>query len=242
MNRKVVITASTKGIGYEIAKKFLKNNDEVILNYANDDSVISSINEELKNFRGGKYWIIKKDLSCLKNIEEFICEVNSIFKKIDVLVLNAGVTNRKSLEDITYEEYQKVMDINLNMPFYLVKKLDKFIKDGGNIVFIGAVMGIYPHAISIPYSVSKAGLKMLAESLVKVFEERKIRVNTIAPGFVETPWQRNKDLEHRKRIENKIALRRFGLPEEVADLCFYVCENDYINGATLRIDGGYDMK
>lgn len=241
MNRKVVVTASTKGIGYEIIKKFLKDNDDVILNYAHDDSVLSSIYEELKEFKG-RYFIIKKDLSSPQNIEEFVNEVTSIFSKIDVLVLNAGITNRKSLEDITYEEYKKVMDINLNMPFYLVKKINNSINNNGNIIFMSSVIGIYPHAISIPYSVSKAGLKMLAESLVKVFKIRKIRVNTIAPGFVDTPWQKNKTLEHRKRIEKKIALERFALPEEIADLCFYICENNYINGATLRIDGGYDME
>lgn len=241
MSRKIVITASTKGIGYEIVKKFLKNGDEVVLNYAHDDSIISLINEELREFEG-KYWIIKKDLSTPKSAEEFVLDINKIFSKIDILILNAGITNRKSLQEITYDEYEKVMNVNLNMPFYLIKKFNNFINDNGNIIFIGSVIGIYPHAISIPYAVSKAGLKMLAESLVKVFKDRKIRVNTVAPGFVDTPWQKNKNPEHRKRIENKIALKRFGLPEEIADLCFYICKNNYINGATLRIDGGYDME
>lgn len=241
MNRNVVVTASTKGIGYAIAKKFLENGDRVILNYSTDDSIINKIDKELEKYKG-KYEIIKEDLSSIENIEDFDKKIKKIFKKIDILILNAGITNRKNLEEITYEEYMKVMDINLNMPFYLVKKLEKDIKENGNIIFIGSVMGLYPHAISIPYAVSKAGIKMLAESLVKFFKERKIRVNTIAPGFIDTPWQKNKEIEHRKRIENKIALRRFGLPEEVANLCYHVVENDYINGATLKIDGGYSME
>lgn len=241
MNRNVVVTASTKGIGYAIAKKFLENGDKVILNYSTDDSVLEKIQEDLKNYEG-KYKIIKEDLSTIKNIDNFYENIKKFFLNIDVLVLNAAVTNRKELAEITYEEYIKVMDINLNMPFYLVKKIQKNMKKNSNIIFIGAVMGLYPHAISIPYAVSKAGVKMLAESLVKFFSDRKIRVNTIAPGFIDTPWQKNKEIEHRRRIENKIALRRFGLSEEVANLCYHVVENDYINGATLKIDGGYNME
>lgn len=241
MNKKVVVTASTKGIGYAIAKKFLATGDKVILNYSNDDSIIEEINEELKEYRG-QFFIIKEDLSTTENVESFVKKVVELFDKIDTLVLNAAITNRKTLDEITYTEYIKVMNVNLNMPFYLVKKIEGNMEEEGNIIFIGSVMGLYPHAISIPYAVSKAGIKMLAESLVKFFKDRKIRVNTIAPGFIDTPWQINKDPEHRKRIENKIALRRFGLPEEVASLCYYISENEYINGATLKIDGGYNME
>lgn len=241
MNRNVVVTASTKGIGYAIAKKFLENGDKVILNYSTDDSVLEKIKEDLKEYEG-KYKIIKEDLSTVKNIDKFYENIKKVFLDIDVLVLNTGITNRKNLNEITYEEYATVMDINLNMPFYLVKKLEKNIKLNANIIFIGSIIGLYPHAISIPYAVSKAGVKMLAESLVKFFSDRKIRVNTIAPGFIDTPWQKNKEIEHRRRIENKIALRRFGLSEEVANLCYHVVENNYINGATLKIDGGYNME
>lgn len=103
-------------------------------------------------------------------------------------------------------------------------------------------MGIHPHAMSISYGVSKAGLHFLTKYLVKYFGDRNITVNAICPGFVDTPWQKNKTLDHRERIEDKIALGRFAEPEEIAQLVNSVLENGYINGSILNIDGGYDFK
>jgi 3-oxoacyl-[acyl-carrier protein] reductase len=88
--------------------------------------------------------------------------------------------------------------------------------------------------------VSKAGLHFLAQSLVKIFANRNITVNVIAPGFINTSWQESKLPEHRQRIEDKIALKRFGEPEEVAKVCINIVDNDYINGAIINVDGGYD--
>ena len=103
-------------------------------------------------------------------------------------------------------------------------------------------MGKYPHSLSISYGVSKAGVHMMAKYLVKEFAPRKITVNVIVPGFVDTPWQKDRPAEIRKSIESKVALERFALLEEVADLCMSVIKNGYINGAELVIDGGYCYK
>jgi NAD(P)-dependent dehydrogenase (short-subunit alcohol dehydrogenase family) len=157
-------------------------------------------------------------------------------------VLNTAITNRKAFEDISFNEWNAVMDTNLNIPFFIVQKLSGMIKNYGRIIFIGALMGIFPHAMSISYAVSKAGLHMLSKSLVKVFKERNITVNAIAPGFIDTDWQLSKDADHRKRIEDKIALNRFGHPEEVAQICIGIIENQYINGSIIDINGGYDME
>ena len=155
------------------------------------------------------------------------------------MILNAGATNRNSFSDMTIDEWNYVINVNLTMPFFIVQSLVDCIIKGGSILFIGAVMGIYPHAISIPYAVSKAGVHMLSRQLVKHLAPYKITVNTIAPGFVDTPWQKSKPLEQRIRIENKIALKRFALPEEIAQLCWDISQNAYINGSLLEIDGGY---
>ena len=163
-------------------------------------------------------------------------------RELDVnynLILNAGATNRNSFSDMTIDEWNYVINVNLTMPFFIVQSLVDCIIKGGSILFIGAVMGIYPHAISIPYAVSKAGVHMLSRQLVKHLAPYKITVNTIAPGFVDTPWQKSKPLEQRIRIENKIALKRFALPEEIAQLCWDISQNAYINGSLLEIDGGY---
>jgi NAD(P)-dependent dehydrogenase (short-subunit alcohol dehydrogenase family) len=136
-----------------------------------------------------------------------------------------------------------VLDTNLNVPFFTVQRFSEHINSSGRIIFIGALMGQFPHAMSISYGVSKAAVHFLTSSLVKVFsDEMGITVNCVAPGFVDTPWQTNKAPDHRKRIEDKIALHRFAKPEEVAQLCLSVIENDYINGSVINIDGGYSYK
>lgn len=116
------------------------------------------------------------------------------------------------------------------------------IKNNGNIVFIGSIFGKYPHSMSIPYSVSKAGIHMLAKSLVKEFCEQKVRVNVVAPGFVDTPWQKNKPQDQRKRIEDKTALHRFAQIEEISNAIQFVVNNGFVNGAILSLDGGYCYK
>ncbi|MGL5000427.1 MAG: SDR family NAD(P)-dependent oxidoreductase [Cetobacterium sp.] len=242
MKKIAVVTASTKGIGASIGKKFLENGYRVIFNYSNNENDAMKLKNDLQTDYGDDFEIIKSDMSTPEGVYTFSKIIKEKYENIDALVLNTAITNRKNLSEISYEEYVKVIDTNLNLPFLLVKELKSNIKERGNIIFIGAVMGIYPHAMSIPYAVSKAGLRMLAESLVKEFKHQKIRVNTVAPGFIETPWQKEKPEDQKNRICAKIALQRFGTPDEIGDLCYYITTNDYINGATLRIDGGYNME
>jgi 3-oxoacyl-[acyl-carrier protein] reductase len=241
INKYALITSSTSGIGKAIGKLLLTNGYYVFFNYSKNEENRYKLEQEISEFKG-QYSIIKADLSDYNSIYVLFNEINKITNILDCIVLNTAITNRKSFEDISFNEWNIVMDTNLNIPFFIVQKFSKMIKNDGRIIFIGALMGIVPHAISIPYSVSKAGLHMLAKSLVKVFKDRNITVNVIAPGFINTNWQLSKSTEHRKRIEDKIALKRFGCPEEVAKVCLNIIDNDYINGAVINIDGGYDME
>jgi len=234
----ILITGSSTGIGLSIGKEFLNDNYYVIFNYSSNEENIYKLKKDLVGFKD-RYSIIKLDLSVFENIELLYKEVTKITEKIDVLILNAAITDKSNFKDITIENWNKVMNVNLNIPFFITQKFSSIIKDNGRIIFIGALLGIVPDAISTAYAVSKAGLHMLAKSLVKVFKDRKITVNTIAPGFVSTNWQDTKPKEQRERIENRIALSRFGTTEEVARICKNVVDNDYINGAVIQIDGGY---
>ena len=146
------------------------------------------------------------------------------------------------MKDTTYEDWQEVMNTNLNMPFFLVQRLFDSIADNGAIIFISSEMSLKPHATSIPYGVSKAAVNMLAQYLVKEFSPRGIRVNVICPGFIDTKWQKGKPAWLKEKIEGKIALGKFGQPQVVADMCLSIIKNGYINGAVVVIDGGYDME
>ena len=232
----VLVTGGTKGIGKAIVLKYLHQGCYAIITY---DETAELFQRELDVNYKDKYEIIKADLSKIEEVKIMCNIIRCKYRKIDYLILNAGVTNRNSFSDMTIDEWNYVINVNLTMPFFIVQSLVDCIIKGGSILFIGAVMGIYPHAISIPYAVSKAGVHMLSRQLVKHLAPYKITVNTIAPGFVDTPWQKSKPLEQRIRIENKIALKRFALPEEIAQLCWDISQNAYINGSLLEIDGGY---
>lgn len=235
-----IVTGSTKGIGRNIAMALIARGCKVVLNYANDDETAQALGEELHSDKC-EFSIVKADLSQLDTVREFTGQAISFLGShgLDFLIINAGITAKEPFGDITFDAWQRVMDVNLNIPFFLVQAFHPYLKDNGRIIFIGSVLGKYPHSVSIPYGVSKAGLHFLTKMLVKEVANKRVTVNCICPGFVDTPWQVTKTQAHRARIEDKIALHRFALPEEIAQCVMSVIDNDYINGTVLEIDGGY---
>ena len=232
-----LVTGSTKGIGLAIARKLVDNGFFVYMNYANDDEAAKKV-----DIKQEKCSIIKADLTNPAGAEILSGEVLYENKVLDCLVLSAGTTCRNPFGKVEYDDWNAVMNSNVNIPFLICQKLFPSINSNGSVVFIGSDMGIYPHAVSGAYSVAKAATHMLARSLVKEFAGRNIRVNAIAPGFIETEWQKEKPEWIRKKIESKIALKRFGTPDEVADACMFLLENSYVNGTVLQIDGGYNYE
>ena len=232
-----LVTGSTKGIGLAVAARLIEADYFAFANYAHDDAAASSI-----NLTPDKYEIIKADLSTSGGAEALIDFVIGKNIELDCIVFSAGTTCREPFGHISYDDWTKVMNVNVSSSFYICQKLFPVIADGGSVVVIGSDMGIYPHAVSSAYSVSKAAAHMLAKSLVKEFAPRGIRVNAVAPGFINTEWQKEKPEWLREKIESKIALKRFGTPDEVADACMFLVENSYVNGSIVQIDGGYDYE
>ena len=236
-----VITGSSKGIGKQTGIDLLKMGYFVIFNYGHDDSILASLKDDLSQF-SQNYEIIKNDFSSESNIKNFVKKVTEITKVVDVLILNAAITDRTPFDKMTIELFNKVLMTNLTAPCFLVQQFKPLIPRNGNIIFLSSILGVVPHALSISYGISKAGINMLAKYLVKEFCEIGIRVNVIAPSFVETPWQKNKPEEIRKNIENKLSLHRFATPEEISDAILFVINNTYMNGSILDISGGYSYK
>ncbi len=234
-----LITGSTKGIGRQIAAELLQEGCYVILNYAHGDEAAQTTFRDLSRI-SATLAVVKADLSTLTGLEELLQGVRKITPVVDYLILNAAATIRIPFQEITPADWSRVFDTNLTIPFFLIQKLSPAIREDGRIIFIGALMGMVPHAISLPYGVSKAPLGILARYLVREFAPRGITVNVVAPGFVETPWQQDKEPHHRQRIEAKIALHRFANPAEVAGVCRLLITNAYITGQVIIVDGGYD--
>lgn len=216
-----LVTGSTRGIGAAVVDELIQNDYRVFSN-------------------GRTNGDIPADLSTEKGIQTLADTVISCCEKLDCLVLNAGTTSRTPFENMCIDEWKNVMDVNVNMPAFLVQRLFHHIADGGAVVFIASDMAIYPHAMSLAYGVSKAAVVALARNLVKEFAPRHIRVNAICPGFVDTGWQKEKPEWLRSKIERKIALGRFCEADEVARMVVSVITNHYMNGSVISIDGGYN--
>ena len=152
------------------------------------------------------------------------------------------MTLRNGLQEIQEEDWERVMQMNVNSNVYLIRDLFDVIPNGSRIVFTGSLMGILPHSVSLSYGVTKAAVMALAKNLVKCFEGTGTTVNAIAPGFVETEWQKNKPEEIRNNIYNKTAIKRFAAPEEIADAVRFCINNAFVNGSIIEVSGGYCFK
>lgn len=237
-----LVTGGTKGIGLAIVKILLDNDYSIIASYASDEENAQNVREELEKVYPGCIHIFKQSMEKEEDILCFIeeCEQADLFKKgLDAVVLNAGCTDRTRWKELSWNQWMHVMDVNINAPACLLRSVDRFINENAAIVFISSDMSIYPHATSVPYTVSKAAVNGLTTALVKEYEDRKIRVNAILPGFVETPWQKNKPEDQKKRICEKVALHRFAEPFEISEIVFDVIKSTYINGSLIKVDGGY---
>ena len=237
-----VVTGSTKGIGRAILLRFLEEGYFVVGNYSSDDSAAKQLLEELSPEQKQRCTLVKQELSSAKSADRFTQDILELVTSIDCLVLNCGTTDYSSFRDVSAEKWQRVLNVNLTAPFFIVQRLYDTMNSGGGIVFVSSHLAKYPHARSVSYSVSKSGVNFLAECLVKEFAGKGVRVNSVMPGFTDTQWHEGKEQDHRKRIEDKIAVGRFGDPAEIARAVYDVITNTYINGACLDVHGGYDFK
>lgn len=238
--KNALVIGGTKGIGFATAKMLLVEGYHVTATYSKDErsaqAAIQSLSDISSNFR-----IIRADQENKQERDDLV-RVLKDGGHLDCIVFNAAITSRCKLQDITDEDWERVMNVNLNSSVYLLRDLLPCIPDGSRLIFMGAMMGVYPHAISLSYGVSKAAVHALAKNLVKFFEGTDTTVNVVAPGFVETDWQKNKPEEIRQNIYNKTALHRFATAEEVADAVKFCINNSFVNGSFIEVSGGYCFK
>lgn len=237
----VLITGASKGLGAAIAKVFAKNNHNIILNYNNSEEEALKLTEELKQYNI-EVLPIKADMTKEEEIKEMVGISINKFKKIDVLINNAGIAIDTTFEDKTKENFIKIIDTNLIAPFLVSKYVgESMLKEKqGSIINISSTNGIDTYyEYSLDYDASKAGLISLTHNLALHFAPY-IRVNCVAPGWIKTEMNKNLDEEYKKSEESKILLKRFAEPEEIAKVVYFLSTDDakYINNETIRVDGG----
>ena len=238
--KNIVITSGTSGIGSAIVKKIYKQANKIIINYYSDENKVKKLLAAIPEKHKDKLVFVKADMSTEEGLEHFIVEILKVTNKIDWLILNTGIGTYKKFDDYDIKLWNNIMNTNVTIPLFLVKKLKDYINENGKILFISSYASIMPYSSSVVYGTSKAAVSFLAKTLVKEFEYKQVSVNAVAPGFIETQWQKNRTAESRNRINKKIALHKFGMPEDVASLCCEILNNNYINGSIYEIHGGYN--
>ncbi len=236
-----LITGGTKGIGLAVARLLASKGYPLILTYGHDHEAARGAAAELAA-HAPVVELLEADATCTAGIDAIADALSERDITLRAVVMNAGITCRTPFEEITIEEWQQVFFANVHFPTFLIQRLLPRIERGGCVLFTGSLMGIEPHGMALPYGVSKSAVHALTRNLVKHLEPYGIRVNAVAPGFVDTEWQKTKPAEIRRSIESKVALHRFALPEEIAEAFLFLLTNAYCNGEILTLDGGYSFR
>ena len=227
-----IVTGGTSGIGLGVAKMLIEKGYYVFVTFVGNDFC-----HNLESYEP-----IRVDQSVRSEVYGFIEYVKQKTDSIDCIVCNAGMTIRKSFTETTDDDWDKMMEVAVNSHYIMIRELFHLIPNGSRILFTGSQMGLNPHATVLSYGVTKSAVHALAKNLVKEFEGTDTTVNAIVPGFVETPWQKEKPEEIKQRIFKKTAIRRFATVDEIVDAYKFCIDNSFVNGSLIEVNGGYCYK
>lgn len=243
MNKNVLITGETRGIGEAISREFAKKGYNLIINYVNSKEKAEKLKNELEEKYNINVLTVQADLADEKAIKNMVDKAIDKFSKIDVLVNNAGIIIDKEFEEKTIEDWKQTLNINLIAPFILTKLIGKeMVKNkSGAIINISSINGINTyHPSSVDYDASKSGLISLTFDSAVEFSPY-VRVNCIAPGWVDTEMNKDLSEDYVKEEIERILVRRFGRPEEIAKVATFLASDDasFINSTVIKVAGGW---
>jgi len=242
--RSAVVTGSSRGIGRAVAVALARRGCNVCVNFASSSSekAAHETAEHLVETFGVQAFAVRADVSDPGAAKDMVEAAREAFGSIDILVNNAGITRDGLLVRMKEEDFDAVIDVNLKGAFNCCKAAASVMMKQryGRIVNMGSIVGVAGNAGQANYAASKAGIIGLSKSLARELAARNITVNVVAPGFIETDMTGALNEAQQASVAERIAAKRFGKPEEVADLvCFLAGENaGYITGQVVGIDGG----
>lgn len=240
MSKLAIVTGASKGIGREIAKTLAKNKIKVIANYNNSEKEAKELKEELKK-EGIEIDIVKADVSTREGTSQLAKYVLEKYKKIDILINNAGISEYKLFTDETDEDWQRVINTNLYSAFAMSQEVIPSMvhKKEGLIINISSAWGVVGGALEVIYSVSKAGMDGLTKALAKELGPSNIRVNSIAPGMINTKMNSNLNDEEIENLKEETPLGKIGEPKDVAKCVKWLIEDEFTTGQIISINGGW---
>ncbi len=233
----ILVTGSSKGLGKSIIEYFASKGYNTIINYKTSKEKAYELKEYIENTYKVKAYVYKCDVSNEEDVYNMISDIKKNIGNIDVVINNAGICKDNVLENKTSKEFMEVIENNLLSVFLVCKYVHLILKEGSivNIASNNIYNGSYIE--SVDYDASKAGIVSLTHNFAKALSP-KIRVNAIAPGWIDTSMNKDMDESFKRMEESKILLERFAKPEEIAEAVYFLANNTYVNNSVLRIDGG----
>lgn len=243
-NKVALITGGSRGIGKEIALELARNGVNIAISYVSNGEKANKVLDEIR-FYGVKAAVIKANVSVEEDVIQMIKTIEEELGTIDILVNNAGVTKDNLLIRMKEEDWDEVMNVNLKGTFLCTKAVSRAMmkKKYGKIINISSVVGVMGNAGQGNYSASKAGVIGFTKSMAKELASRGIRVNAIAPGFIQTDMTEGLKDEIKETMLKEIPLNYFGNPKDIANLVVFLASesSDYITGQVINVDGGMIM-
>jgi len=242
--KRALVTGSDQGIGQAIAVRFAEEGADVIVNYRKNQQGAEETRARIAGL-GRRTQVVQADVSQVEDGRRLVAESVAAFGGLDVLVNNAGIEKRASFVDVTPEDYQAVIHVNMDGPFWVTQAFTRHCRDAkhpGKVINVSSVHEELPFPHFTAYCMAKGGLKMMMRNLAIELAEFGITVNNIAPGAIETPINK-KLLSDPKLLDpllDNIPLHRLGKPEDVAGVAAFLASTDadYITGTTIVTDGG----
>ena len=244
VDKVAIVTGAGRGIGKAIAIALAREGANVVVNDINIQTA-EEVVKEIKSF-GWKALAIQVDVSDSKEVNQMVQSAIKKFKRVDILVNNAAIIKRGSIEDLTEEDWDRVIDVNLKGAFNCMKAVAGIMKKQryGKIINISSIAGkVGDLASALCYGASKAGMTCLAKSLARELAAYNINVNVVAPHAIKTDMSKEWSEEKRKNIIANIPLGRMGEPEDIAEAVVFLVSDKakFITGEVLDVNGGYLM-
>lgn len=240
MKKIAIVTGASRGIGREIAKSLAKDKIKVIANYNKSEKEAIQLQEELKR-QNIEIDLIKADISKREEIKKVVEYTLKKYGKIDILINNAGISEYKLFTDETDEDWNKVINTNLYSAFAMSQEVipNMVHNKSGCIINISSIWGMVGASLEVLYSISKAGMDGMTKALAKELGPSNIRVNSIAPGIINTDINKNLSKEQLEELKQEIPLERIGKSEDIAKCVNWLVNDEFTTGQIISINGGW---